>query len=380
MEGRITIAMGKNPDGSTATSILSTRPVHASRVFHGKSTEHTLQMMPLLFSICGTAQSCAAVRACEQATGITPHPLLEKVRELLVGMETIREHLWRTLLGWEETDHDSMAKVISLQKQYKQALNGEQSPFRIDAVIPSPQPDQIDHIKSEMENILTLKIFGESPAEWLGIRTKEELNSWLNRVETITTQSLREIQQAGWSGAGSCRIDQLPEMDLVELEHQLEAPDYIEHPTWRGKPCESSSLTRTSSPLLDQLHEKYGNGLLVRQVARLTELAQLVLKMDKIENESQKVNCPEAISSGCGFGVSEAARGQLIHRVRIANNNGGKIIRSYQILAPTEWNFHPDGVVARALNSLDIDSPSARTEAEMIITAIDPCVGYELKI
>ncbi len=380
MEGRITIELGKHPDGTTKTSILSNRPVHASRVFRGKRVEHTLQMMPLLFSICGTAQACAATRACEQASGITPSPLLDTIRERLVGMETIREHLWRALLGWGDADHDSMAKIISLQQQYQQALNGEQSSFRINAVIPSLNHDQINRIKSEIENIITLKVLGRPPAEWEQIEKIDQFNSWLNEERTVTTQSLKKIQQVGWGGAGSCYIDLLPELDLVELERQLEQPEYIEHPLWDGEPCESSSLTRTSSPLLDQLHEKYGNGLLVRQVARLTELVQLTSKMDHLENEHQIINYPVPASSHSGFGISEAARGQLIHQVKIDNDNGEQIISRYQILAPTEWNFHPDGVVTRALNSLDIDSSSARTVAEMIITAIDPCVGYNLKV
>jgi hypothetical protein len=44
------------------------------------------------------------------------------------------------------------------------------------------------------------------------------------------------------------------------------------------------------------------------------------------------------------------------------------------VLAPTEWNFHPEGVVARALAPLppDMDAPSLA----WLMVAFDPCVPF----
>ena len=58
--------------------------------------------------------------------------------------------------------------------------------------------------------------------------------------------------------------------------------------------------------------------------------------------------------------------------------DGDRIAR-LRILAPTEWNFHPEGAAARALASLrGDDRNTTQIQANLLIHAIDPCVGYEL--
>ncbi|MES9847278.1 MAG: hypothetical protein ABW145_02715, partial [Candidatus Thiodiazotropha sp.] len=57
------------------------------------------------------------------------------------------------------------------------------------------------------------------------------------------------------------------------------------------------------------------------------------------------------------------------------------MISGYQIVAPTEWNFHPRGVVARGLLSLPAQEIDAlKRHADLFINAVDPCVGYRLEI
>ncbi|MBK1666235.1 hydrogenase assembly protein HupF, partial [Rhodospirillum rubrum] len=72
-----------------------------------------------------------------------------------------------------------------------------------------------------------------------------------------------------------------------------------------------------------------------------------------------------------GVGMVEAARGLLIHRVVVRE---GRVAR-WRILAPTEWNLHPQG----ALASLLIGCPVSGTEeacllAHWLVLALDPCV------
>jgi len=77
------------------------------------------------------------------------------------------------------------------------------------------------------------------------------------------------------------------------------------------------------------------------------------------------------------MGVVEAARGRLMHRIKIAQGR----VADYAILAPTEWNFHPEGIAVQGLKGLLFESEAQlRQQAALWINAIDPCVGYELKI
>ena len=81
IEGRLNIGLRSAGRRIAEVTIHSNRPVHASRVFHGKGADEALQMLPMLFSICGTAQACAGVRACEQALGHQPADDLERLEE-----------------------------------------------------------------------------------------------------------------------------------------------------------------------------------------------------------------------------------------------------------------------------------------------------------
>ena len=55
--------------------------------------------------------------------------------------------------------------------------------------------------------------------------------------------------------------------------------------------------------------------------------------------------------------------------------NGEQVTR-YRIVAPTEWNFHPDGALARGLRERPVDGPeTARREAHVLVQALDPCVA-----
>jgi coenzyme F420-reducing hydrogenase alpha subunit len=110
-------------------------------------------------------------------------------------------------------------------------------------------------------------------------------------------------------------------------------------------------------------------------VTRLKDIAALIIKLDNFYIKDTHLEVSQ--SSVNGMAHSEAARGRLTHFIDIENDTINKLV----ILAPTEWNFHPEGVAAKSLNDLDASSPhELRQQAELLIHAIDPCVGYHLNI
>lgn len=379
IEGSINIDVLLNKHKTNHVRIQSSRPVYACKVFHGKHYSEALQLLPLLFNICGVAQSCAGVRACEQAMGLSVSSAIEQQRDALVNMETLREHLWRLWLEWPLFTHSvleqsAMAEMIKLQGEYQQALNAQNTLFMPGGSLLQPAQLPITSIVKRLDNLLQHRVFTVSAAQWLTFTHLEELTDWAQAGKTTAAKLIHWLVTAGWSASGACQSVSLPELDILQLNRLMLAEDYVQHPQWRGECCETSSLTRVESPLLSSLKIHYANGLLVRLVARLTEIAQLseqlnpqqVIKQHKIVN--QTVNP--------GIGQTAAARGQLIHRVKIHNEK----IEYYQILAPTEWNFHPEGVVLQALGTLQGDSAMIEQQAHLLINAIDPCVAYKLQI
>ena len=84
-----------------------------------------------------------------------------------------------------------------------------------------------------------------------------------------------------------------------------------------------------------------------------------------------------SLPAGVGLAQVQAARGLLVHRVAL---QAGRVA-DYRILAPTEWNFHPQGAAALGLATLpDADDETLQRLGGLFITALDPCVAYDLRI
>lgn len=384
IEGRLEILLTTGGDAVKAVEIRSSRPVLASRAFHGKGVAESQEMLQLLFSVCATAQSCAGVRACEQALGLQATPAAERLRDLLVRMETVREHLWRILLDWPafvdgNPDREGMAETVALQRDFRQALCPGGNAFRIGGSDCTPDIAALSGVVECLAGLLRRAVFAIPAEQWLALTDERALAAWAGMGETSAAVLVDEAMNRGWRSAGACLSVPLPPLEPLKLNAAMQDDDYIRWPRWSGACCETTSLTRTSSPLLTRLAGRYGNGLLVRLVARLTELAVLA---DRLSPDETGEAAPVAIravdpdKTNSGVGQAAAARGQLAHRVELI----GERIASYRILAPTEWNFHPQGVVAHALSTLRGSPRALERQARLLINAIDPCVGYELGI
>ncbi|RWA46010.1 hypothetical protein AU476_37450 [Cupriavidus sp. UYMSc13B] len=68
-----------------------------------------------------------------------------------------------------------------------------------------------------------------------------------------------------------------------------------------------------------------------------------------------------AVATGPWRGLAwvEMARGLLVHQVEI--DPATQRVQACHVVAPTEWNFHPEGEVAQRLARLDTDLPTARS-------------------
>lgn len=381
IEGRLTIRLKRSDGAAAEVSIHSSRPVRAASVFQGRSIVDSQRMIPLLFSICATAQSCAGVRACEQALGVPATAQTERLRDALVNMETLREHLWRILLDWpaylgEQAHRQGMAEVVAIQGDYRQALCPGASVFQLGGLDCKTDTEALTGVLQRFDALLQQRIFGMPPGEWLALAGPREFADWVAGERTVAARLTQWVRQAGWGDAGACESEALPPLSAAQLHSAMQNAGFVSQPQWLGQCRETSCLTRVHSPLLRALQASDGRGLLVRLVARLTEIAQLAGRLPpEAQNAPSSMNA-DAIALHSGVGQVAAARGQLVHCVTL----NGDYIGSYQILAPTEWNFHPQGVVVRALCTLRGEPDAVERQARLLIEAIDPCVGYELSV
>ncbi|WP_296809327.1 nickel-dependent hydrogenase large subunit [Thiocapsa sp.] len=367
--------------GGLVCTIASTRPVAAASAFVGRTPQETTARLPLLFSICARAQAGACAAAFEQAFGGVASPIIRGRREAAIAAETIREHLWRILLDWpaildEPPSREDMAAVLALSNRILARLDPAGDLFGLDASSAAGQAPGLDVLLADLTDLLTCKVFGIAPEHWLQlIGDPASFERWCRKAETVAARLLRSLLESGEASLGQTPIAALPTVSDEDLLARMMAPDWAEfvaRPTWQGQPRETSPFTRVY-PL--PLIEVYGAGLLVRLAAQLTEVATGLRLLSRGTAGSAAAQPTVASGTGIGLGRVFAARGLLAHLVRVEDGR----VRDYRVLAPTEWNFHPRGVVARALEGLP-PSPEAqlRRQAELLITAIDPCVAFTL--
>ncbi len=388
LEGRLDIDLYPNSEPTHRVAIRSTRPLTAARVFHGKTPPQVLEALPLLFSVCRTAQSAAAVQAFEDALSTPADAALNNARKLLVDMETAREHVWRILIDWpdfmgEASDPRPAGSLQSLLSETRSALFAAGSAFALHADLSVDQSALLRRI-DRLDETLATTVFRRPAADWLRITDQGELDAWLATADSVAARLLQHVVDQGWQNLGAVNSAFLPALPKNDLHQHLAAADadhFIGAPTWRRRPRETTPLARQrDTALIRSLLDVYGNGLLTRLAARLVELARLPADLRALAARlvcDDPARVPRRRPAYVGIGEVEAARGHLVHRVVLDDGH----VRRYQILAPTEWNFHPQGVVTRALESLgSAASATLRRQAELLVNAVDPCVEAAIEV
>lgn len=132
-------------------------------------------------------------------------------------------------------------------------------------------------------------------------------------------------------------------------------------PTYRGRPAETGALTR------------HGAGTAVSPL-----LARIRARMDDLRTPHGLGRTSAAtIAAGVGRAAVETARGLLLHEITL----DGDRIAAYVIVAPTEWNFHPEGVLKAWLQEAAAATPDAlKALAARAVLALDPCVRCTIEV
>lgn len=353
--------------------VRSTRVVQAARMFAARPPAEVLQLLPAVFSLCGTAQAITGLTAMEKAAAIPTSPMQKAARSLLVLAETVSEHGLTLARDWPLL---ARAKPkLEQAKRIRYALAG----LRTDLY---PKGDWLhlgggalkpDHarIRQAIEQVR------QALVELLGHDIDElvlpiAFDAW---SKSGIGQLPAYVQAKGWAGVGSAPFLPMPELGPPDLAARLATDHdglYLSRPDCAGRVFETGSLAHWHwHPLVADLKDRFGPTLLPRLAARMVALAEGLREMAHLVNDigdEPAADLPRL--NGEGIALTEAARGLLVHRVVLRD---GKV-NQYQILAPTEWNFHPEGPLVRMLTGLAAD-PDLDERARLLIHALDPCVN-----
>jgi len=368
------------PGRNRPVEIRSNRAVHAARVFEGKTPNEVEQLAPLLFSVCGRAQAVAAQHALAAADGLTLPADQAVLHAALVRIETAREHLMRALLDWPRF-------VVRDMPDPELALLGALLPDAEAALCEARENEAgrraaLAALFDRFDAVLTRDVLGISPADWLSLSAPEDLFTREPASTAVVPALLRYLEAAGLTAGCAVESDFLPTLSCASLEAALcdtPAERFVELPEWQGRARETSPLSRQRNvPIVAAAMRQGAAGLPARIVAAATELAATRRDVSAVMGGAVEPGIRSAnVGADTGMALVAAARGCLVHRAELE----GGVVRRYSVIAPTEWNFHPRGVVSRALGQLSTAGrEAAHHQADLFVTLLDPCVAYSLEV
>lgn len=374
-DARLDIVLTTRSGKVADVGVVSTRLVQASRLFAGRRPDEVLALLPTVFSLCGTAQALAGIAALEAAAGLVAAAPHRAARRMLLLAETVSEHGlgiardWPALIG-RAVDLDAARRIKTAMGAIRPALYPDGDWRHLGGGVLKPDRAAIAAALDAARKVLA-EMLGDDPQVLADPRT---FRAWLADPRGIAGSVL-----AGLDDFGAARFLPMPRQGPPDLGPRLEADDgtYVARPDCGGVVFETGPLARHHAhPLVAALLAEQGPGVLTRLVARLVEMVEALREMASLVQDLPKA-VPDAapLYDGTGLGMVEAARGQLAHRVEVRE---GRVIR-YQILAPTEWNFHPDGPLARGLAGVEATADLDR-RARLLVHALDPCVACDVMV
>lgn len=349
------------PGQARPHNLISSRRDWAALLTKGVPAADVAARLASLYSLCGESHRLCAQRAVAAAQGV-PNGDARDAAQVL-RLETAREHVRRIALDWPV----QLAAVLGLEPapQQMQAWLPQCPLFQAGA---AQEPDWLPWLSAQVlgdDARHWLDQWEQDPPAWLAAwsaRTPLGLPRLLHRVQPVMNRVM--------PASPFLRVH-AHEAELHLLADTLRRdPGFARQPVWRGGCAETGTWTR-----LHQQQPGRVNTAWLRWGARLAELVRLALPDEPGRCGAQWLalgSLPTAPRSGLGW--VEMARGLLVHHVELDAQGG--TVRSCQVLAPTEWNFHARGAVAQALEGLT-DSADARREIHGIVSAYDPCVKHE---
>jgi Ni,Fe-hydrogenase I large subunit len=379
IEGEITVRLDWNGRRVTDVDIRSTRPFAAARILAGKTPADAVATAAMLFSVCGGAQAAAAASALA-AAGATDVRADRARHERGVALETMQEHFWRLLIDWPQVlgSAPEPTPVAAARYRIAAAVRGA------DGSSAFGNAAAMRELGVELSRLAAQSVYGMPPAAWLELATLPALDAWSARGATACARMLgtmlADMPTLGRSDVGLMPAPSREALLAVVVPALDRDPDYPRLPTWGGVPVETGALARVRAhPLVAALAESIGHAAATRYVARLADLALLLSALVGPSTADGAVPRVQAFAVGESDGLAavQTARGLLVHRVRVAAGR----VADYRIIAPTEWNFHPEGALAHGLAGLSVASRTElRQRAQVAVQALDPCVACRVEV
>lgn len=351
-------------------SVLGQRPVlgggRLSRLLRGQHCETVVCTLGNVFTLCAHAHRRTA-RLALRAANPSASALLPVESPVLLSLETARDHLRSMALDWPQR-HPAASQTAPDLHWLRDCPLHLASPAQ--GCTPQEALAALAQLGSWLKNLLN-----QPTQDWLNHHRDPDAFAHWCRSRALDLPPARCL--ADWYPLACSLAPQTLSLDLLNSNATVQSnhlrdiaqamatdPDFVQRPLWRGQCAETGTWTRLSRQAqYDTLHQNAWN----RLGARWMDLVNITASSDEYRDFPLDSG---ALPLGEGQAIAwcEMARGLLLHWVQL--DPQGRVV-DYRVLAPTEWNFHPDGALAHALAALPAHDTAA---AWCLAAAFDPCV------
>lgn len=363
------------PGASLPLALQSSRQDWAPRLARGQAVSALPGLMASLFNLCSHAHRLCSQLAIEAAApGLLPAP--QQVAQRL-RTETAQEHLRRIGLDWPRLLAAEPGPAATAGADAAHAAL-QRCPLLLPvATLPDPWPATLTWLQDEllqMPATTWLRAWQACGADWL--------HDWSRRHSGWLPALLRAAREADTSvpldPASALRLQAGASDARALCAAMTEQAGFCLHPLWHGASAHTGSWTRLNDQSADLPLTPWA--LLGSRIAELIRLCQ----PDAPGQSGAGWLSFGSLATGERQGLAwvEMARGLLVHQVEIDQPAGDAPahVAASRVLAPTEWNFHPRGVVAQTIAALDGGRPAEDTErrVRLLMAAFDPCVPFDV--
>ena len=363
--GAITVTIAVEPTsahGATrarAIEIASTRPTGVtSGLFVGRPIGDVPPMVARMHALCGRSHMVASEVAIVAALGRDVEAVVSERFDTLLA-ERLGELLRTTVMG--------------------------SGPARADLA----DREVLADVRAVLASVRTLEGGGRPAAGFEAAGTRERIREGLGRLGLGIDRRGRFRARAGsWAqtmlerfgprcGDVHLPCDRLDRHDDAAVLEALvgDPAGFVARPRLAGRRPETGPAARAAS----------GPGTadgLARMTARLGEIVEAAELLDAPAADRARIAgdwvTGGRLDTGIGWAAVESPRGRLHHLVRL---DGEGRVAAHAILAPTEWNFHPEGPLVATLSANRWGWEAADLErAARIAGLFDPCVAFDVRI
>ena len=402
-----------------------TGPVRGFELFLcGNLGEEVPHLATRICGFCYSQHMLAAVKAVEDAWGVTPPEDAVKLRRLMIQASDVQDHaLHYVLLACSDFlcapyDKGGLVAMIKSDKElveaafqlreFGQAVNRIVGGRQIHPVTAVPGGMTKALTKEDTETIRKLLKTSRQAMEVVKDRSYKVLDETKKAADSFKDVETSHLflEQNGdveFYDAPLTLMDKKgkrTKLDNHDFSKRLRKPSvdysFVTHPYLEGMdpeelvrvgPLSRINGSKWDSELVrsfDKAFPRPQQNAFANHFARVIEMEENLRIVEDILNDGIGTHVRDTVEpkAGTGVGIVEAPRGTLYHSY--TTNNVG-VVTHASIVTPTAFNQHPIEKSAEAMaRQLMVKSPSLSEEdsnrIEMVIRAYDPCVSCALRM